>query len=87
MQAQQHCSGRSQMSGRMEQDIVTSKKGFVAYYRRRLLTPMEEINKVCLESFAGEVVKEILSSRRAYEYFRGYTHYQVLPRQWGHPSG
>ena len=63
------------------------EKGFVAYYRRRLLTPMENVDKSCLEVFGAAIVKDMLFSRRAYEYFRGYTHYQALPRQWGHPSG
>lgn len=66
---------------------MRKEKGFVAYYRRRPLTLTEKANIVSIQAFGGEIVKEMLRSRHLYEHFRGYTHYQVLPRQWGHPSG
>ena len=76
------------MSGKTEEATVRREKGFIAYYRRRPLTMGEKLNKICLEGFAKAVVEDLYASNRAYEYFRGvYTHYQSLPRQWGHPSG
>ncbi len=63
------------------------KKGFIAYYRRRPLTHLEKIDEIWLDVVREAIVAEVHSCNRAYDYFRGYTHYQSLPRQWGHPSG
>jgi hypothetical protein len=57
------------------------ERGFTAYYRRRLLTPLEHIDKLCLEVFA----KEFIPSSEMHRYFKD-THLQHqahFPRYWG----